>query len=185
MKKMDFLQILNTYVIPSLIIALGCILLLHPDSASALIAKLIGWILVIGGGAAALTGLRENNKTPAGLILAVAALAGGIWLLTHPMMLASVLGRFLGAALLYWGGREVWAVYQLRRAGNSAAWPMPATVIAAAGLILFFLPLSASRLLFRVVGLVVAALGISELLRRLKGRKYLDDGSGPDIIDAL
>lgn len=186
MKKFDFLQILNTYVVPSLILALGCIMVIHPDSASALISNLIGWILVACSGVAAATGLRDRReKRTAKLLCAVAALLGGIWLLNHPMVLASVLGRFLGAVLLYWGGRDVWAVYQLRRAGNSAVWPVLSCIIAIVGLILFFLPLTASRLLFRVVGLVLAVLGISELLRRLKGQQYLEDGDDPNIIDAL
>jgi uncharacterized membrane protein HdeD (DUF308 family) len=186
MKNLNFSHILNTYVVPSLVIALGTILLIHPDTASVLIANLIGWILVICSGGAAAAGLRDRGeKRTAKLVCALGALCGGIWLLNHPLVLATALGRFLGAMLLYWGGRDVWSALRLRRAGQYTPWPILATIIAAVGLILFFLPMSASRLVFRVTGLIVAALGISELIRRLKQVPYLQEGNDPDIIDAL
>ncbi len=53
------------------------------------------------------------------------------------------------------------------------------------GLILLLLPMTTSRLVFSLCGLVVLGLGIVMLLERLRLRRLLDEGDDPDIIDAL
>ena len=185
-KKYDFLKIINTYVIPSLVIALGVILILNPDSASALVSSLMGWVLVAVVCATGATGLGlAGPARTTKLLWAAAALLTGIWLLCQPLMLVSALGRILALGLLYWGGSRLWDVYRIRRSGGYAPWPVIAAVTAGLGLVLLVSPLSASRLLFRVVGIVVAALGISELIRRVSTKGCLEEGDDPNIIDAL
>ena len=61
---------------------------------------------------------------------------------------------------------------------------MVGIIAAILGAVLFFLPLSASRLLFSVVGLVLIAVAIGEIYDRLKIRRLLDSGDS-NIIDAL
>jgi DNA-binding protein len=46
-------------------------------------------------------------------------------------------------------------------------------------------PLSASRLVFTLAGLVLMVLGVMEIIIRARGRQYLDAGDDPNIIDAL
>ena len=51
--------------------------------------------------------------------------------------------------------------------------------------VLAVLPMTTSRLVFSGCGVVVLLIGGAMLLDRLKHRRYLDEGSDPNIIDAL
>lgn len=186
MKKMDIGKLVNTLGVPVLIIVLGCIMLFNPDSPSALIAKIIGWVLVVGGGVYAVrifSGRQKTGKT--GHFLAVAALALGIWMLCNPLVLASMLGRFLGILLLIRSLGDVYGFYRQKKAGSVGKPPILSIITAVIGLILFFLPLSASRMVFSILGLVLICIGVAEAYDRLKGKRYLEAGSDPNIIDAL
>ena len=183
MKKFEFTKLLNVFGGPVLMAVLGCILLLNPDSASALIAKIAGWVLIIASGIYALSMLQEGTSGPK-LIFALAGAAVGIWLLCNPLVLASALGRFAGVLLLYRGGRDIWEYYQLYQESAARKIPLVGIVSAVLGLVLFFLPLSASRLLFSIIGLVLLGVSVAEIYDRLKIRRLLDTGD-PNIIDAL
>ncbi len=59
MDKRTGMALLRRFMTPVVLIVLGLVLVLSPDSASALIAKVLGWILLasgIGFGVAARTG---------------------------------------------------------------------------------------------------------------------------------
>lgn len=183
MKKMDYAKLLRIFGGPTLMGILGVILLLNPDSASALIAKIAGWVLVIACGITALSALQANSPISK-LIAPLAGLAVGIWLLCNPLVLASALGRFAGVLLLYRGGRDIWEYYQLYQENAIRKIPVVGIVSAVLGVVLFFLPLSASRLLFSLVGLVLIAVAAAEIYDRIKVRRLLDTGD-PNIIDAL
>ena len=47
--KDTILSVLRLIATPVLLMVLGLILLIHPDSASALVAQILGWVLVIAG----------------------------------------------------------------------------------------------------------------------------------------
>ena len=55
----------------------------------------------------------------------------------------------------------------------------------AGGVVLVVLPMTVSRWVFSLCGLVMTIVGVVMLLERLKERKFLDDGGDPNIIDAL
>ena len=180
MKKFDFMRLLNVFGGPVLMAVLGLILLLNPDSASALIAKIAGWVLLIACGVSAVTSFLDGIRGGR-LFFAVAGALVGLWLLGNPLVLASALGRFAGVLLLYRGGRDLW---EYRRYAGAGKKPIVGIIAAVLGAVLFFLPLSASRLLFSLVGLVLIAVAVAEIYDRLKFRRLLDDGD-PNIIDAL
>ena len=54
-----------------------------------------------------------------------------------------------------------------------------------AGVVLILLPMTTSRLMFSLCGLVVLIIGIVMLLDRLRDRKRLNEPEDPNIIDAL
>lgn len=181
MKKYDFPTLLNTFAVPGLQIVLGGIMLLNPDSATTLIARILGWVLVIAGGLSAapmLSGKQEGSKQKR--FLSVTVLALGIWLLCNPMLLASALGRLLGILLLINNGRRVLDFWN-----HKQPLPLVDCVCAGVGLLLVLVPLSASRMAISLVGLVLVAIGVAEGIDRLNGRKYLESGDDPNIIDAL
>jgi uncharacterized membrane protein HdeD (DUF308 family) len=143
MKKEDILAYVRLLAVPVLTVLLGLILLFSPDTASALVGKILGWVFVLTGagvGAGVFLGekTRQNNR----IVWSVIFLVLGIWILREPLMLAKILG-----------------------------------------LVLVMLPLTTSRLVFTVVGVVLIGVGIAEGIDRIRGRKLLNEGGDPNIID--
>jgi hypothetical protein len=166
-------------LIPVLIIVLGLVLVFCPDSASALIAKLLGWILgliAIGFGISALSSAAgRTGKVIAAILCAV---IGG-FLGNNPLILAAWFARIIGIVLVLDGLQDVGAN---RRQGRRFVLPLIVTVV---GALLILLPMSVSRLIFSGLGVVVLILGISMLLDRIRGRNRLNPQDDPNIIDAL
>lgn len=168
---------------PVVTTGLGIILVLRPDTASALIAQILGWVLAaVGGGcvAAALLGhpLNKVSRLLWGGVLTMA----GLWMLSNPLVLAKFIGRVLGIALLIQGGRDISLRYTGGRPELTTGFIL-AAITALVGLILLMLPLTTSRVLFMLIGLVLTFLGIGEIYDRLKGRPGIDHGDDPNIID--
>lgn len=176
--KIEF--ILNKLLGPVLLIVLGLVLTFSPDSASALIAGILGWVLIIaaiGCGIAAIVSPRGRvGKVVCAIVFAV----GGGWLHSHPLMLAATIGRFCGMFLWISG---IQSIRENHRLGRRALLPW---ITAAVGLLLFlFIPLSVSRFVFSLCGLVVLIAGVMMLLDNLRGHKQLNEPKDPNIIDAL
>ena len=179
MKKEPLLMNIQLLLTPVLIIALGLILVFCPDSASALFAKLLGWILglvAIGFGIAALTNANGRaGKVVAAILCAV--ICG--WLGSNPLILAAWFGRIIGIVLVLDGLQDI---VNNHRQGKRFVMPLMVTVV---GALLILLPMSVSRLIFSGLGVVVLILGISMLLDRIRGRNRLNPPDDPNIIDAL
>lgn len=185
MKKYTIPQLLSLLGMPVLTAVLGLILLLSPDTASALVGKLLGWAAVLAGlamGANAIFGApaSRNNR----IIWAVVCFAGGVWLLMNPLTVAKFLGRVLGIVLMIRGGHAVAENirYQGKKLLLSRGLILAAAVVLA-GAVLVILPLASSRMFFNIIGIVMICVGVAEGIDRLKGRKLLDEGQDPNIID--
>ena len=50
MKKTEFTTLVKLLITPVLMIVLGIALVVRPDSASALVGKILGWVLIFMGG---------------------------------------------------------------------------------------------------------------------------------------
>lgn len=177
MNKEKIFSLISRLWTPVALTVLGLMLLLNPDSASVLIAKLLGWVLIafaIGFGIAAITG--ETGKTGKGITAVVLALVGG-WLTKNPLALAAWIGRLVGVLLVIDGLQDI---AQARKLGERYLLPLIVTVV---GAVLVLLPMTTTRLVFSLCGAVVTVIGIVMLLDRLRGHKKIDSGS--DIIDAL
>lgn len=179
MKNNQILFKIQLLLAPVLVILLGLLLLLNPDSASALIAKLLGWLILaigIGFGIAAL--VSSQGRT--GKVIAAAALcAAGSFLSRNPLVLAAWVGRLVGILLLLDGIQDILHAYK-----RGARFLLP-LIVAVIGAVLILMPMTTSRVVFSLCGLVVLFIGIAMLLDRLR-RKSLPGGDGdPNIIDAL
>lgn len=162
---------------PAALMLLGVILLFNPDSASVLISKLLGSLLIligIGFGIAAITG--DQGKVSKGITAVILAVAGG-WLTRNPLALAAWFGRIVGIILLLNGIQDM---RSMRAMGKRFALPGLVTLV---GLILILLPMTTTRLVFSVCGVVVLILGGIMLLDRLRSKR-LDSGDDK-IVDAL
>lgn len=165
----------NHFGMPITLIAFGLILLFSPDTASILISKLVGWLLVAAGIVYGIyTFLSWPAKRISQILSCVILLGLGSVLLTHPLLLAENIGRFLGILLSIEGGQ---CLRNQRK--------LMAIVLWIAALTLILAPMTASRLVFSLCGLAVLAMGVFMFLDRLKHREYLDEPDDPNIIDAL
>lgn len=178
MNKEKVFSLISRLWAPVALMVLGLVLLFNPDSASALIAKLLGWVLIafgIGFGIAALTG--EEGRTGKAIAAVALAVVGG-WLTNNPLALAAWIGRFVGVLLVLDGVQDI---AQARKQGERFVLPLIVTVV---GAVLILLPMTTTRLVFSLCGAVVLIIGIVMFVDRLRGNRRLNSG-GSDIIDAL
>ena len=63
--------------------------------------------------------------------------------------------------------------------------PLMSIVVILVGAVLILMPMTASRLIFSLCGIVVLAIGVVMLLGRLKDNPRLNGPQDPNIIDAL
>lgn len=179
---MDWIKIqkwIVRYGLAVLTAALGLILVIKPDTAAILAAKVVGWVMILLGAQYAICTARGGPDTPPSRwITAAAELAGGILFVTRPLLLANVVFRCVGFLLCARG------FVDLRLARRSGIrQPVVPVITLVCGALLVLIPLSLSRLLVRIVGIVILALGVLNILDQRK-REKLTGGGKPDIIDA-
>lgn len=177
MKNHKFSGILSQFATPAVLIALGLVLIFCPDTASALISKVVGWSLMMTGIIVAVAMVVDRNW-PVSRILTVIILVGlGRWLMTHPLAWAAWGGRIIGLLLLLRGIRDF----------SQSAFTQGkvlSAVTALLGLVLILMPMTASRMVFSLCGVVILAVGGGMLAERIWEKKNWDDDD-PNIIDAL
>lgn len=177
MKKCDIPSLIYQLASPVALILLGLILVISPDSATVLLSRLVGWAVFLTGvgfGIAAIVSRGQNAGKIAG---AIVCLALGSFLLANPYFIAAWIGRFLGLLLILRGVRDF--LQSTRQGGKILS-----LITAVLGLILLVLPMTTSRLVFSLCGIVILLVGIAMLLERLRSRRYLNSGDD-NIIDAL
>lgn len=168
MKKQDIRSLLSLLALPMGLIVISVVLIFNPDSASALVSRLLGWGLVIGGVGTLCFGAYGRLFRGIGMICV------GSFFLANPLTLAAFVGRVIGVLMALRGIREM---MQVRDSLLSALM----TIV---GVVLALLPMTTSRLVFIGCGVVVFILGLVMLIRRLKANNRLTGGKD-DIIDAL
>lgn len=179
MKKHDFWSLVRLLASPVALIVLGLVLLFRPDSASALVATVLGWCLLAAGIVLAMAAIAVRESTAVKVLGAVACLAMGIWLLKNPLLLAAGIGRLVGIVLLIRGVQDLLS----SNYGHGKALSL---ITALLGIVLIVLPMTTSRVVFSLCGLVVLVVGITMLVDRLRFRRLIDgDDHDPNIIDAL
>lgn len=179
MQNMDIRTLINRFLAPGLVILLGLVLIVNPDSASVLIAKVIGWVMIafaIGLGISAI--VTRRSTVGKGIAAVMLAVVGG-WLSSNPLALAAWIGRFIGILLVVDGLQDI---AYARSQGTRHIMPI---ILTAVGAVLILLPMTTSRLVFTLCGVVVLIIGIAMLLDRLKERRALEEPEDPNIIDAL
>lgn len=170
--KKKMLDMINLLGMPVTMIVTGVVLTFSPDTASALVSKLIGWVLT-GGGVCFGIGAVFSQRKAGKIFWAIMCIGIGGVLVSRPLLLAKNIGRFLGVLLAIEGGDTL-------RNGSKLLGML--ILLAALGLI--FAPMSASRLVLSLCGLVVLVIGVATLIDRFKRTRLLKSGKD-DIIDAL
>ena len=185
MKKYTPAQLIRIFAAPVATVLLGLVLLFSPDTASALVGKLLGWCAILaalGLGAGIFFGgtAGRNNR----IVWTVICFAAGFWLLMNPLSVAKFLGRVLGIAMMIRGGQS--AADNIRYRGKKLELSrglILGAVTLLIGAVLVILPLASSRMFFHVVGIALICAGIAQGWDNLRGNKLLDEGDDPNIID--
>lgn len=175
MKKQTFKDMCALLLSPVLMILLGLLLLVHPDSASALVGKVLGWVLLLLGLGCGISAIAKPAGTAVKVIPALILLCLGIWLIRTPLALANYGGLFIGILLAIRGIQEL-------AAGRDKLWSLITLLL---GVVLVLSPMTTSRLLFGIIGGIVTVVGLAMLLDRLRRRRLERGDDDPNIIDAL
>lgn len=179
MDKNKLFSLFRLVAVPVLLILLGLILIMNPDAASVVIARILGWGLIAG---AVLTGISaiftQSGRIGKGIFAVGLAVVGGL-LHANPLILAAWVGRIIGALILINSLTDlIWAKAQEKAI-------LLHGLAAIIGAVLLLLPMATSRIVFSLCGVVVLIIGIALLLNRSRSRKALDEPEDPNIIDAL
>lgn len=153
MNGLNWKQKCRLLLTPVLMILLGVCLLLRPDSASAFVGKVLGWALIAVGAAYGVFAVRIRDFIVFRAIPALVCIGVGIWLLGSPLVLASVLGRIAGILIALQGIQDILHAIEWK---CSMTWAIVATAV---GALLIFVPMTASRLVMGVCGVVLIAMG--------------------------
>ena len=182
MRNLDWKDIVRQEGGSILTILCGVILVLKPDTASALLAAVAGWALIAVGVAALIAGFTGDFGAGSVVTGAVLLLAGA-WLHRNPLMIASVLGFVVGFLVLRQGIRAMKnAQYSKRNGGLWIPGAVLAVVEALIGVRLMLSPLSISRLVLSIVGVVLIVIGVCNLVAHYRSVRYIPKSGG--IIDA-
>lgn len=177
MKKQKLSAFLSRYATPAVLIVLGLVLILCPDTASALISKVAGWGLMMAGIVVAVAMVVDSNWSVSKILTILVLVGLGRWLMTHPLAWAAWGGRIIGLLLLLRGIRDF--TQSVFTQGKVLS-----VVTAVMGLMLILLPMTASRMVFSLCGVVLLVVGGGMLAERIWEKKNWEDDD-PNIIDAL
>lgn len=191
MSKLNYKKLFRFEIGSVLMILFGAMLLLNPDFGSAALSAILGWILVGGGAAGLAIGfLSWPALGIAELIGSFIILGSGIYLLRNPLMLASLAGVLLGLLLLSQGLGSLKDALQVKRYGGRYQLSLILGIgMCALGAYLILSPLTTSRFVMTVAGLIMVACGITNLISHRRADKYITGSrkkiiQNPDIIDA-
>ena len=179
MRNHNFLYYLRRFLTPVILILLGLTLTFSPDSATALVVKIIGWVLIAAGSGLGISAVAIPGAMVPKVLGALFCGASGIYMVMNPLHLAAWLGRLIGLLLMLQGIQDI--IYQRLRTG-SIFLPILTAVV---GAVLVVLPLTTSRLVFTAAGIVVLLIGIFMLVQRIRSQDSWDEPENPNIIDAL
>jgi len=177
MKKEKLMDILSLLGIPVLTAVLGLVLLLTPDTATVLVTKIIGWVLVVFGAGKAISMATRHTGAVSGWIWAAVGVVLGVGILSRPLILAESLGRFIGIILV------IRALSDRRNSATKGGKTL-SMVTLIVGAVLFLMPMTLTRTILRLCGLVIVIIGIANIIEVLRGTRRLESGEKPKIIDA-
>lgn len=178
MTKQRIIYYIRQLFTPGLMVVLGLTLIFSPDSASALIAQVLGWLVAAAGTVLIISGAK--GKVLSAALYGAACLLIGIWLIRNPLILAKSIGRISGLVLLVRGIGDIWESSQEKR---ELVIPI---LTAGLGAVLLLLPMTTSRVVMILFGLVLLLLGGTTFAARIRlilARKLPDPDDHNPVID--
>ena len=177
MKRNRFLTLLNDLLVPVMLVGIGLVLLVNPDAATSLVTRgLAGILMGVGLLSVLYTVMTWPVGRVQGILWAVIGLGLGGFLLGNPLFLAKNLSRFLGILLAGEAGASLY---------RGTAGKTMCLITLGVGVVLVLSPMTASRLMFALCGIVLMAVGAGLIWDRFRYRKLDAGDDDPNIIDAL
>lgn len=184
MNKEKLLYNLRRYAGPGIMVLAGLFLMVSPDTASVLLARLIGWVCIGAGICCGIASFNAFQKTRL-VSIAVLCLGLGIFVTAFPLAIAKILSRIVGLALVSLGGGRIHRYLLEKEAGSPDRGTLIIAICTAvAGAVLFLLPMTLSRILLVICGVVLVIIGGVNFYGEYRKQKLLPGGDDPNIIDA-
>lgn len=177
---MDFNRILTfikRFASELFLIVCGAVLLFFPNSAVALVTKLMAFILIVSGIISIIKNLDRKKSGFDAWIWPICYLLGGFYLMANPLTISNLAGRLLGLFLVVTGTQKL-------RGSTYGSAKALGLVSLVAGIVLVALPKTLINTLLGFCGIVLIIIGGINLLDKLRHDRYLDEGRDPNIIDA-
>ncbi len=157
-----------------LLILIGLLALMAPLIAAFAVTVLLGWLLLLGGLAHLIVSwhLRRAGGFVWELLIGLAYIVIGIFLLAHPVAGLVALTAFLGCYLFIKGIFELIMWFQLRRL-HGGGWVLFDAIVSLllSALIWLHLPNSATWVIGTLVGFGILFSGISRLVLGLHAKR--------------
>lgn len=159
-----------------LLIILGLLALMAPLIAGVAVAVMLGWLLILGGIAHLIVSwhLRHAGGLVWELLVGVAYLVMGVFLLAHPVAGLVALTAFLGCYLLIKGIFELINWFRLRHV-RGGGWMLFDAIVSLllSGMIWLHLPYSATWVIGTLVGFGILFSGISRLVLGVHAKRLI------------
>jgi uncharacterized membrane protein HdeD (DUF308 family) len=159
-----------------LLIIVGLIALMAPLIAGVAVAVMLGWLLILGGIAHLVLSwhLRGTGGLIWEVLIGLAYIVMGIFLLAHPLAGLVALTAFLGCYLLIKGIFELIMWFRVRHVHGSG-WVLFDAVVSLllAALIWAHLPYAATWVIGTLVGFGILFSGISRLVLGMHARRLV------------
>jgi uncharacterized membrane protein HdeD (DUF308 family) len=159
-----------------LFILLGLFAVIEPATAVVAFARLLGWLLILGGVAHLIAGLKGGSAKQLlfQVLSAVAFVLAGLYILTHPQLAIDTLTRLLAVVIFAAGVFDIITYFRLQREQPSG-WMLLNGIVAVllGGLIWSQWPSSAAWAIGTLVGVYLLMTGISRLILGVAGRRLI------------
>lgn len=170
----DFLRKWRIDVLLSaaLCLALGVIIMIWPDTATIVLARMIGAVLVIRGAAHCLDYFRNRDRAPGRLGLASGAVlfALGALLLIRPPVMAQLMAFLIGAILLMHGLEDVKFGLESKGFGDENWWTciLASAVTIALGIVIIWQYFKVASIATWLMGGALVFDGLSDIFVVIK-----------------
>jgi len=156
-------------------IFLGILAVAEPLVAGLAIVFLVGWLLIIGGGAHFVAAFGGGGlwRVIVQVLIGIVYVAGGVYFLTHTLLGLGTLTLLLAGIILAEAVFEIVAYFQTRETGGSS-WLLINAILTllVGGLIWLHWPSSSVWAIGTLVGVNLLMTGISRVMFGMAARKF-------------
>ena len=169
--------------VPAIMLIIGCFFIFKPDGALDITVKVVGILFVIVG---ILLGCSLMAAvSTASMVLAIALVLIGIICLAASGFVAGLILKVIGLCVTVNSIMSIHDAYVIKgKSANFLAYIINDVITLILGVVLFFIPTTVANVVVIVLGIILAVLGISNIITVFKvykdGGRYVDDGS--DVV---